>query len=542
MGGKRKPFSYDGIAFLALVLLAILLPLTSCSNPSTPKAEVLALGSYTVYFETAGGAPVPEKLTVTGGSKIKAPSAVKKAGFSLGGWCKDEDCTEAWNFTRDTVTKDMTLYANWKPGSGGGGGGGGRGGNTGGTSVGSSTGGTTTGGSTTLANPVVNWPAELWAFEGQTLGDITLPGNTGTPGSFTWVTPGTALVASAAIESFQMNFTPADTTSYNSVPPELVEVVVYIRVKYDTDLKKIGIESGWTLDKHYKQTDNITLTGTFPVIGYRKDPYSPFTGTYDGNGYYIEELKIDATADYQGMFGDVDHGIIKNITLYNCSVKGNKYVGGVVARLYKGTVENCSFSGTVSGTSDDVGGIVGNSYDNCTIESCYSTGTVSGKNNIGGVVGSNNTGSKLQNCYSTANVMGDSNIGGVAGRNTGTVAYCYSTSMVAGITGTRQYIGGIVGENATGSIKNCVALNSIVMGSSYVGRVTGRIMGGSLDNNYARSTGMSGSTSLFTDKTKTDKDGEDITSTEWTDPDWWENLGFTGSFWAGELPLPAALP
>jgi len=66
------------------------------------------------------------------------------------------------------------------------------------------------------ANPVVTWPTGLTAAFGQTLSNITLPGNgTSTPaGAFTWVTPTTS-VGAAGTRGFSMRFTPTDTTNYN---------------------------------------------------------------------------------------------------------------------------------------------------------------------------------------------------------------------------------------------------------------------------------------------------------------------------------------
>lgn len=68
---------------------------------------------YSVQFLSSGGqAFVPIK--VEKGQKITRPSDPTWAGHKFIGWYKDAACTTAWNFDRDTVTGDMTLYAKWE--------------------------------------------------------------------------------------------------------------------------------------------------------------------------------------------------------------------------------------------------------------------------------------------------------------------------------------------------------------------------------------------------------------------------------------------
>ncbi|MFF2179474.1 InlB B-repeat-containing protein [Lysinibacillus sp. NPDC058147] len=68
--------------------------------------------SYTVTFDTNGGSKVPSQ-SVGAGELVKAPSTPVKEGYTFAGWYKDKGLTEAWNFNRDVVTKDITLYAKW---------------------------------------------------------------------------------------------------------------------------------------------------------------------------------------------------------------------------------------------------------------------------------------------------------------------------------------------------------------------------------------------------------------------------------------------
>ena len=179
---------------------------------------------------------------------------------------------------------------------------------------------------------------------------------------------------------------------------------------------------------HYVLDGDIDLTdclggGSWTPIGTED---KPFTGTFDGNGHSIKGLYINASdSNYQGLFGYVDSGTVKNLTV----------------------------SGSVSGTGDYVGSVVG--YNNGgTVKNCYNTGEVSGDVSAGGVVGS--SGGIVENCYNTGKVNGDVSAGGVVGQNSGisTVENCYNTGTVSG----GSYVGGVVGQNVSGTVENCCYL------------------------------------------------------------------------------------
>ena len=103
-----------------LILSLFILLLVACDTGT---------GKYfTVSFEANGGTPGPAKQKVQKGAKVEIPDGFDKAGFDFNGWYKDSDCSALWDFERDVVDGDITLYAKWKPSEGkstGGGGGGG---------------------------------------------------------------------------------------------------------------------------------------------------------------------------------------------------------------------------------------------------------------------------------------------------------------------------------------------------------------------------------------------------------------------------------
>ena len=70
---------------------------------------------FLVNFNT-GGAGTLEQVYVTAGETLTEPSGLTKTGFSIEGWYTDSSFTDAWDFTSDTVTSDMTLYVKWAEG------------------------------------------------------------------------------------------------------------------------------------------------------------------------------------------------------------------------------------------------------------------------------------------------------------------------------------------------------------------------------------------------------------------------------------------
>lgn len=71
--------------------------------------------SYTVTFNANGHGTAPSSQSVEYGGKATEPTALTATGYTFGGWYKESGCTNAWNFSSDTVTAATTLYAKWTP-------------------------------------------------------------------------------------------------------------------------------------------------------------------------------------------------------------------------------------------------------------------------------------------------------------------------------------------------------------------------------------------------------------------------------------------
>ena len=208
-----------------------------------------------------------------------------------------------------------------------------------------------------------------------------------------------------------------------------------------------------TLDK------NIDLTGKdWTPIGTSFD--NSYTGTFDGGGHTITGLTFTRNDKYAGLFGWLNKaGTVKNVVMEGVQITSNQIyggsIGGVVGYSW-GTIENCSVSGSVSGTVY-VGGVVGAQIDG-SITGCSSSATVKGMVDVGGVAGQTNGGATLTACYATGNVIIEidpvKNIsgGGLVGMNGGNGLFaCYATGNVTstGSSTGNVHIFGLLGDNYT---------------------------------------------------------------------------------------------
>ena len=219
-------------------------------------------------------------------------------------------------------------------------------------------------------------------------------------------------------------------------------------VTTDDGLKAVAdIANSGSLDINITLDKDITLTGEWTPIGTSFG--NSYTGTFDGNGKTITGLTVTGSNRYTGLFGFIK-STVKNVVLTEVNITSGTFVGGVAGWSFGGNIENCSVSGSVSGSSgSDVGGVVG--YQQVgSITGCSSSATVKGTERAGGVVGVTNGGTTpLTACYATGNVTvendGTSNAwaGGIVGMNgTGTLIACYAAGNVSG-----NIVGGAVGVN-----------------------------------------------------------------------------------------------
>ena len=210
---------------------------------------------------------------------------------------------------------------------------------------------------------------------------------------------------------------------------------------------------------------NITLTADIDLTGKNWTPIgtnvdNSYKGTFDGGGHTIKGLTVTTNDQFVGLFGYLGTaGTVKNVVMEGVQITNNRswsaFAGGVAGYSW-GTIENCSVSGSVSGTVY-VGGVVGAQIDG-SITGCSSSATVKGMVDVGGVVGQTNGGATLTACYATGNVIIEidpvKNIsgGGLVGMNGGNgLLACYATGNVTstGSSTGNVHIFGLLGDNYT---------------------------------------------------------------------------------------------
>ena len=232
---------------------------------------------------------------------------------------------------------------------------------------------------------------------------------------------------------------------------------------------------------------NITLDTNIDLTGKGWTPigtsYSnTYKGTFDGGGHTIKGLTVTTNDEYAGLFGRLgEAGTVKNVVMEGVQITSNQINGGSIGGVVgfsRGTIENCTVSGSVSGTVY-VGGVVGAQWGG-SITGCSSSATVKGMVDVGGVVGQTNGNTTLTACYATGNVTLEidpqKNIsgGGLVGFNGGSsLLACYATGNVTstGSSTGNVDIGGFLGDNYT-DVTACYWKNNHEHGIGYNDKAT----------------------------------------------------------------------
>ena len=232
-----------------------------------------------------------------------------------------------------------------------------------------------------------------------------------------------------------------------------------------------------------KSDINITLTADIDLTGKDWTPIgtdydNSYKGTFDGGGHTITGLTFTTNDEFAGLFGWLNRaGSVKNVVMEGVQITSNQIyggsIGGVVGYSW-GTIENCSVSGSVSGTVY-VGGVVGVQIGG-SITGCSSSATVKGTVDVGGVAGQTNSSATLTACYATGNVIIEmdpkKNIAGgsLVGMNAGSsLLACYATGNVTSTGSSTGYvhIGGFLGNNYANVMTACYWKNNHEQGIGY---------------------------------------------------------------------------
>ena len=227
-----------------------------------------------------------------------------------------------------------------------------------------------------------------------------------------------------------------------------VEVIDMSSVCHEADAEKQVAELSWT------------------PIGSKK-----YQGTFDGNGKTIRNLFISSTSNDIGFFGCAADCRIKNITFDNAKVKGNENCSTGILAGYAGScvIENIKTTG------------------NCSVEGQYETGGIAGRAN-----------GNISNCENHAIVNGLHSVGGIVGICFDSENSITSCANYGAITGTEDFVGGIIGYFGEGSLQNSANYGNIT-GDARVGNLIGyanicninNVLGiGNITANHANCNGL----------------------------------------------------
>ena len=266
-----------------------------------------------------------------------------------------------------------------------------------------------------------------------------------------------------------------------------------LRIQSPEDLLRLAEDC--RLDS-YSLGLTVKLTRDLDMTGYDFEGIPVFSGTFEGNGHRITGISLTHAGSHVGLFRYLTaEAIVRELHVSGtvAPTGTREYVGGIAGES-EGRLENCSFDGTVAGSSY-VGGLVGHQALTGIMENCSASGSIQGTHFVGGLVG-NNTG-VIRDSENTAavNTLLEQNkvtlqditldsltgsesattvtdIGGIAGTGTGVIRDCRNKGHV-GYPQIGYNIGGIIGSTS-GYLYNCTN-SGTVQGRKEVGGIAGQL-------------------------------------------------------------------
>jgi len=278
------------------------------------------------------------------------------------------------------------------------------------------------------------------------------------------------------------------------------------------------------LSAHYVLVNNVDASNTATwnwdggkYLGF--DPVGIFTGSFNGDGYRINGLYINRPSEANvGLFSEIQNGFIANLSISNCDITGDGYVGGLIGRAMgispRNHIENVSVEGRITATASSIcGGVIGATLNSDIVNASFN-GDVDGINYVGGLIGKSD-GSNIDLSHSNADVYGSleyiggfigcnsdnslinnsysggtstggvssSKVGGFVGDNRARINNSYSTSITKGF----NRVGGFIGSSGTGfEIYNCYSSGTVqgLAGHTYVGGFAGEMNETIIESSY----------------------------------------------------------
>ena len=200
-----------------------------------------------------------------------------------------------------------------------------------------------------------------------------------------------------------------------------------------------------------------------------------FQGVFDGNGKSITNFSINrSSASYVGFFGYTDGATIKNLTISGTAVKGGDYTGSLIGYSKSTTISNYTYTGNV--TSSSFGGGVAGYISGGSVSTLTVNSTVTGTNYVGGLFGQAG-GQTITNATLTGAVSGTGYLGGAIGKVGNGTLTLTSCTVNAPVTGTSNYVGGIIGQSSYSTSLSSCSQSGSLKGKSYMGGIDGYASG-----------------------------------------------------------------
>ena len=255
-----------------------------------------------------------------------------------------------------------------------------------------------------------------------------------------------------------------------------------------------------TLDT-WSQNLTVTLTEDISLADVAFPSIPSFGGVFDGGGHTISGVNLSGGVSPMGLFGTLQSGaVVRNLHVRgSIAPDGTRDAAGGIAGVNSGTIENCTFTGTVSG-GNSAGGLTGINDVTGTVRDSAAAGSITGKSMTGGIAGKNlgvisgcrnsarvnitsvdpsldlselDLGASINlrswNALDTVNVATDT--GGIAGYSTGMILSCTNLAVI-GYQHIGYNVGGIAGRSC-GHIANCENRGA-VFGRKDIGGIVGQ--------------------------------------------------------------------
>ena len=265
------------------------------------------------------------------------------------------------------------------------------------------------------------------------------------------------------LESVDINTALTSGTYSISTPQELAKLATM------TNNGLVGQNTEFVLanDIDLSCYDNWTPIGTSANNNY-------FQASFDGNGYIVSNMVIQADSNTKGLFGYAKKANIKNLGIQNAkiiSTNNSSTFGILIADIYSNTptiIQNCYATGeiiaTIQGTNS--GGLIGWLPNACKIEDCWTNVNLfTNATNVGGMAGY--AAGSIINSYAIGNVIGKDKVGGLVGSfKYGKVIDSYATGSATATNG--NYEGQVVGYIDNNISEYSVAKAGTISNSSLI--------------------------------------------------------------------------